>query len=71
MILALTLERPVFGRRLGLRLSAGADTPLSVPLATESARVLRFPVRLGAYLPIVLGLGHSSLESASISMSSR
>src|SRR4051812_29888802 len=64
-ILAIALERPVFGRRLGLRLSAGAETRLSVPVATGrcvpanpcSADVLRFPVRMGAYLPISLGVG--------------
>ena len=63
-ILALALERPVFGRRLGLRLSAGAETPLSVPVVSGacvsakcSADVLRFPVRMGVYLPISLGFG--------------
>jgi hypothetical protein len=63
--LAIALERPVFGRRLGLRLSAGAETPLSIRITTGgcaspdpcSADVLRFPVRMGAYLPISLGIG--------------
>ena len=67
-ILALAVERPVFRRRLGLRLSAGAETAVSIPFATGStstsscstgctADVLRFPVRMGAYVPIPLGLG--------------
>ena len=63
--LALAVERPVFGRRLGLRLSAGAETRVSIPFATGgcvpanpcSADVLRFPVRMGAYLPISVGVG--------------
>ena len=63
--LAIALERPVFGHRLGLRLSAGAETPLSIPVTTGvcvspnpcSADVLRFPVRMGAYLPISIGFG--------------
>jgi hypothetical protein len=57
VFLALALERPVFGRRLGLRLSAGAEAGLSVPFATETADILRFPVRMGVYLPISLGVG--------------
>ena len=56
-LLAVAVERPVFKRRLGLRLSAGAETGLSVSLPTESADVLQFPVRMGAYLPIALGVG--------------
>ncbi len=56
-LLAVAFERPVFKRRLGLRLSAGAETRLSVSLPTESADVLQFPVRMGAYLPIALGVG--------------
>ena len=55
--LAIAVERPVFKRRLGLRLSAGAETWVSVPLATGSAVVKQFPVRMGAYLPIPLGVG--------------
>ena len=62
---AIALERPVFGRRLGLRLSAGAETPVSIRVMTGacvslgscSADVLRLPVRMGAYLPIALGVG--------------
>jgi hypothetical protein len=64
-VLAITVERPAFGRRLGLRLSGGAETSVSVPVVTGecaqpnacSAEVLRFPVRMGAYLPISLGVG--------------
>jgi hypothetical protein len=56
-LLAIAVERPVFKRRLGLRLSAGAETGVSISLATGSADVLRFPVRMGAYLPILLGVG--------------
>src|SRR5450631_2992901 len=56
-ILAIAVERPVFKRRLGLRLSAGAETGVSISFATGSAEVLRLPVRMGAYLPISLGIG--------------
>jgi hypothetical protein len=56
-LLAVAVERPAFKRRIGLRLSAGAETRVSVSFATESADVLRFPVRMGAYLPIALGVG--------------
>jgi hypothetical protein len=67
-ILALAVERPVSRRRLGLRLSAGAETTnVSVPFVTGSAvcsvadpcsaDVRRFPVRMGVYLPISLGVG--------------
>jgi hypothetical protein len=56
-LLAVAVERPVFKRRLGLRLSAGAQTRVSVSFAGESADVLQFPVRMGAYLPIALGVG--------------
>jgi hypothetical protein len=65
--LAVAVERPVFRRRLGLRLSAGGETGLSAPFATGtsvcsasdacSADVHRFPVRMGAYLAISLGVG--------------
>jgi hypothetical protein len=63
--LAIAHERPVFGRRLGFRLSAGVETELSIPVASGgcvsgnrcSAEVLQFPARIGAYLPISLGLG--------------
>jgi hypothetical protein len=55
--LAVAVERPVFGRRIGLRLSAGVETITFVPAATGSADVQRFPVRMGAYLPISLGVG--------------
>ena len=55
--LAIAVERPVFKRRLGLRLSAGAETRVSVRFATGSAVVQQLPVRLGAYLPISLGIG--------------
>lgn len=56
-LLAVAVERPVFRRRLGLRLSAGAETGVSVSLGTESSHALQFPVRMGAYLPIALGVG--------------
>ncbi len=55
--LAIAIERPVLRRRIGLRLSAGAETATSVSFAMGHADVLQFPVRLGGYLPIVLGLG--------------
>jgi hypothetical protein len=70
-ILAIAVERPVYRRRLGLRLSAGAETGVSISFATGSsvcpttsgttsscsADMLRFPVRMGAYLPLSLGIG--------------
>jgi hypothetical protein len=58
-LVAVTVERPVFKRRLGLRLSAGAETPVSVSFANSSgsAEVLQLPVRMGAYVPIALGVG--------------
>ncbi len=59
--LAIGVERPVFRRRLGLRLSAGIEQGASVDWTTgqtaEHASIRQFPVRLGAYLPIVLGFG--------------
>ncbi len=64
-ILAIAVERPIARRRLGLRLSGGVETDVSVPFTTGvcaspnpcSAEVRRFPVRMGAYLPISLGVG--------------
>jgi hypothetical protein len=55
--LAIALERPLRKRRFGLRLSAGAETRTSVSFATGHADILQFPVRLGGYLPIALGIG--------------
>jgi hypothetical protein len=55
--LAIGVERPVFGRRFGLRLSAGVETGVSADWATGHASIRQFPVRMGAYLPIVLGFG--------------
>jgi hypothetical protein len=55
--LAVAIERPVFGRRLGLRLSGGIGTVRFVPAATGGADVQQFPVRMGGYLPISLGVG--------------
>ena len=67
-ILAIAVERPVSRRRLGLRLSAGAEASLPISFSTGpastsscssgcSADVWRFPVRMGAYLPVSLGVG--------------
>jgi hypothetical protein len=55
--LAIGVERPVFRRRLGLRLSAGVETGVSADWTTGHASIRQFPVRMGAYLPIVLGFG--------------
>jgi hypothetical protein len=55
--LAIAIERPAFSRRVGLRLSAGAQTGVSVTFPTGSADILQIPVRMGAYLPIELGFG--------------
>jgi hypothetical protein len=56
-LLALAVERPVHKRRIGLRLSAGAETGTSISVATRHADILQFPVRMGGYLPIPLGIG--------------
>jgi hypothetical protein len=55
--LAVAVERPVLKRPLGLRLSVGGETGVSVSFMTGQADVLQFPVRMGAYLPIALGVG--------------
>jgi hypothetical protein len=55
--LAVAVERPIFRRRIGLRLSAGVETIIFVPFATGGVDVQRFPVRMGAYLPISLAVG--------------
>ena len=56
--LALAVERSAFRRRVGLRLSAGAETGVvTILLPTGNADVRQFPVRMGAYLPIALGFG--------------
>jgi hypothetical protein len=55
--LAVAIERPAFGRRIGLRLSAGAQMPVSVVFPTGSANIQQVPVRMGGYLPIALGFG--------------
>jgi hypothetical protein len=60
--LAVAVERPVLKHVLGLRLSAGAETGVSVTFPTQvdmtgQAEVLQFPVRMGAYLPIALSVG--------------
>ena len=55
---AIAIERPAFGRRIGLRLSAGAQTRVSIPFPpTGNAQILQVPVRMGGYLPIPLGFG--------------
>jgi hypothetical protein len=55
--LAIGVERPVFRRRLGLRLSAGVERSFSVDWTTGQASIRQVPVRMGAYLPIGLGFG--------------
>jgi hypothetical protein len=67
-ILAIAVERPVSRRRLGLRLSAGAEADLPISFSTGTAStsscsagcnadLRRFPVRMGAYVPFSLGIG--------------
>ncbi len=56
-LLAVAVERPVHKRRIGLRLSAGAQTGTSVSFTTGHADILQFPVRMGGYLPVALGIG--------------
>jgi hypothetical protein len=60
--LSIGVERPVFRRRLGLRLAAGVqtaglETNLTVDWPNGHASIRQFPVRMGAYLPILLGFG--------------
>jgi hypothetical protein len=55
--LSIGVERPAFRRRLGLRLSAGVETAISVDSGSDHANIRQFPVRMGAYLPIGLGFG--------------
>ena len=44
--------------RIGIRLSAGVSTGTTAPLdATRQAAFRRFPLRLGAYWPVPLGVG--------------
>jgi hypothetical protein len=55
--LAVTMEPGAFRRWLGLRLSAGAQKEVSATSANASATILQFPIRLGGYVPIALGVG--------------
>jgi hypothetical protein len=55
--LAIGVERPAFRRRLGLRFSAGVETGLPVEWPTGRATIRQFPVRMGAYVPFLLGVG--------------
>jgi hypothetical protein len=56
--LSVAVERPAFGRRIGLRLSAGAETKVvSVTFPTGGANVVQIPVRMGGYLPVAVGFG--------------
>ena len=43
--------------RIGVRLSAGVSSGTTAPLPTGQADFRRFPLRLGAYLPIHVGVG--------------
>ncbi|HEX3902819.1 MAG TPA: hypothetical protein VH853_08200 [Polyangia bacterium] len=56
-LVAVAVERPVFKRRVGLRLSAGMETGVSATFANGSADIWQFPVRMGGYLPIAIGFG--------------
>ncbi len=57
--LAVSVEGAGDGSRLGLRLSAGlAPRAHAHWSATETADLLRVPVRLGLYLRVPFGLGH-------------
>jgi hypothetical protein len=57
--LSLGVERPFFfKRRLGLQLSAAVQTNVfAIGWPTGHADIRQFPVRMGAYLPILLGFG--------------
>jgi hypothetical protein len=56
-LLAFTRERPIAGRRVGVRLSAGVGTGTTVPTQLGEASFRPLPVRAGAYLPIPLPFG--------------
>jgi len=52
------VERPFFRRRLGLQLSTDVQTnAFAIAWPTGHASIRQFPVRMGAYLPILLGIG--------------
>ena len=53
-LVAIAVERPVFKRRVGLRLSAGMETGVSASFTYGSADIWQFPVRMGGYLPIAI-----------------
>jgi hypothetical protein len=52
------VERPFLKRRLGLQLSADVQTnAFAIGWPSGHADIRQFPVRMGAYLPILLGFG--------------
>jgi hypothetical protein len=60
--IAFALERPVWDHRLGLRLSGGTAPSVTYQwsasgAATDHVTLRQFPVRMGAYLIVPLGLG--------------
>ena len=60
--IALTVERPLGERRLGFRLSGGADPSVAYQwsasaTATDQVTLRQFPVRMGGYLTVPLGPG--------------
>jgi hypothetical protein len=60
--LSIGVERPMWRRRIGLRLSAGVQTAglktdLAVDWRNGHATIRQFPVRMGAYMAIPLGFG--------------
>jgi hypothetical protein len=54
---AVAVEPAAFKRWLGLRLSAGGQREAAVVFDNGSATILQFPLRLGGYVPIALGVG--------------
>ena len=56
-LVALTFERPIAGRRVGFRISAGSATARPPRRSGAKPPFARLPARVGAYLPIQLPLG--------------
>jgi hypothetical protein len=55
--LAMAVERPRFGQRLGLRFTVEALNPDTRPLGGGKAAMVQVPVAMDAYLAVPVGLG--------------
>jgi hypothetical protein len=56
-LVALTFERPMMGRRVGLRISAGVGNSTTIATQWGEASFRTLPARVGAYVPLPLPLG--------------